>query len=188
MRGDLTVHVVVVSRGEDLDIPHHLQHVQALLHSLGGEVVLHGVQVQPEAGRLPHLSVGLPVVERHGGEVVEGLLQVSLHPLLHTEPPAEDVERSQVEEWLEVHWSVSEGIPVVQLEAGLFVYRQSQLRLNLPSERADDLLLQQAGDGLLHHHQELQAGLAAEVFGLIQNVRKVLEGTNKIRQILSFFS
>ena len=151
-------------------------------------MVLHGVEVQSEAGRLPHLSVCFPVVERHRGEVVESSLQVSLHPLLDTQPPPEDIERSQLEEWLELHWSLPEGIPVVQLQPGLLVYREPQLRLNLGTERPDDLLLQEAGHGVLHHHHHLQAGLTAEVFGVFQNVRKVLEATNKIRQIVSFFS
>ena len=43
----LAVHVVVVTSSEDMNVPHHLQHIQTLLYSLRWQVVLNCLQSKP---------------------------------------------------------------------------------------------------------------------------------------------
>lgn len=50
-----------------------------LLQSLAGQVSLRHGQTITLRGEVPHLAVGGPVVQSHGGQVVESLVQVVSH-------------------------------------------------------------------------------------------------------------
>ena len=62
-----------------MDVPHDLQHVQALLQRGAGEVWLQHVQPVLLAGEVAHVPVALPVVQGNCRQVVEGGVQVVGH-------------------------------------------------------------------------------------------------------------
>lgn len=75
----LIVQIVVVLGYKHLNVSHDLEYVKSLLQSLTRQVRLGELQSVLLGGDVPHLTVLLPVVQGHRGEVVEGDVQVVLY-------------------------------------------------------------------------------------------------------------
>ena len=65
----------------------------------------------------PHCTIGLPVGQGDGGEVVEGGGEVGLHPRLQVHLLPKQGEGGQAEEREKVWRRLPERVPVVKLES-----------------------------------------------------------------------
>lgn len=131
---DLVVQVVVVRVGEDVDVPHDLEHIDTLLERLARQMHLHELQAILLLGEVAHLGVGLPVVQGHGREVVEGLVEVVLNVRLEVDAAIKEAQRLDVDQRRKVLDSVLERVTHAHLQVAVNVV--SEINLEQASERA----------------------------------------------------
>lgn len=92
---DLIVQVVVVAGDEQVNVPHDLQHVQALVQRLRWQMIVDGLQRIFPLGEEAHLAVRPPILQRNRRQVVKHFAQVMLDVIAHGNVLVADGDRLQ---------------------------------------------------------------------------------------------
>lgn len=75
----LRVQIVRILRNEDVNVPRDLENVESLLDCRPREVDFRQCETVFLLREIPHLSVGLPVMQRKTGQIIERRIEVVRH-------------------------------------------------------------------------------------------------------------